>query len=396
MDTIRIKIANYQIEDKHYFREIKASAFCDDLNYRKQYTNNQFRKKLQEQGEYTPLYFVDENNYFGKQQNSLILEFSAPKLIYGHNFAEVKEKDLHLVIEKIKQFLSLIKVKVWTHEIEKAIVTRIAYTKNIVLDDLCHTSDVLQVLSVFNYRPKSQFTATTRNANSEIKFFNNHSHFCIYDKLLEIKNNPKTKEEKELVKKLLPEVVRFELTLHTKHSVNQAMRGFYPKQNDYTLVDVFKDEICAKLLQNEVDQIFNHPLKEVIVMANTKQPFNDGIFQKFNKYFSKKTKTKYILDLLQTRGVAGFRKEFLESHSVRTWYRLQNEVGEIAQSLQLTGDDRTTTNLKILEFILEQFGIKPDLKEPVQQSLFPVYNHDNISAVISGRNKQILSINSDS
>lgn len=394
MDTIRIKIPTYKIEDKHYFREVKNNGFYDSPNHKRQYTNNQFRKELQKQGEYAPLYLIDESNFFGKRQNFLIVEFSTPKIVHGHNLAEVGEKDLATIIEKLRNFLSIIKVKVWTHDIQKAIVTRIAYSQNVQLNGLCSTNDALQILSSFNYRPKSEFTATTRNANSEIKYFNNHSHLCIYDKSLEIQNEPKTKEEKALTKNPLPETLRFELTLHTKHAVNQTMREFYPKQTDYTFEDVFKDKIRHTLLQKEIDQIFNHPLKEIIIVANTNQPLNNEIFKKYNKHFAKKIKTRYALEILKTRGLAELRKEMIETVSERTWYRLQKEIKEISQSLQLTGDEKSTTNLKILEFILEKFDIKSNLQPPTQQSLFTLNNPDNSQSIQNSQIQQTQLTNS--
>jgi hypothetical protein len=394
MDTIKIKIANYQIQDKHYFKEIKANYFSDSSNHKNQSTNNQFRKELQKQGKYAPLYFIDESNYFGKQHNFLVVEFSAPKIVHGHNLAEVGEKDLNIIIEKLRKFFSLIKVMVYSHDIEKAIVTRIAYSKNIQLNDLYSTNDALQVLSAFNYRPKSQFTATTRKANSEIKFFNNHTHFCVYDKLMKIKNDPKTAEEKELAKKQLPETIRFELTLHNKRAVNQVMQGFYPKQNNYTLADVFKDQIRNTLLQKEIDQIFNHPLKELVVISNTDKVLSNKLFQEYNKKFSKKIKTKYIFDILQTRGLSGLKEEVLKNCTNRTWYRLKKEVKKISQSMQLTGNNQATTNLKILKFILEKFDIKSNLQPPTQQSLFTLNNPDNSQPIQDSQIQQTQLTNS--
>lgn len=92
MDTFRLKIKNnlFLIQDQTYFQEIKSSEFGNGKGFTRDKTNNAFRSELMAQGLYVPKYKLAEGD-FGSPEKSLVLEFSAPKLLFGNSLREVSE-----------------------------------------------------------------------------------------------------------------------------------------------------------------------------------------------------------------------------------------------------------------------------------------------------------------
>ncbi|MEW6611007.1 MAG: hypothetical protein AB1352_05325 [Patescibacteria group bacterium] len=90
MDTVRLKIKNCRIQDPNFFCEEKTSRNTRTSGYKQSKTNNAFRKELQKRGVYAPRFDLEETN-FGREEQALVIEFSAPKLINGHSLAETGE-----------------------------------------------------------------------------------------------------------------------------------------------------------------------------------------------------------------------------------------------------------------------------------------------------------------
>src|SRR3989344_7565908 len=52
-------------------------------------------------------------NVSGRHERTLSIEFSAPKLLYGNNFDELVDKDFFLILEKLKQELKTMGIRVF-------------------------------------------------------------------------------------------------------------------------------------------------------------------------------------------------------------------------------------------------------------------------------------------
>lgn len=283
MDTIRIKIKQDKllVKDQAFFNEIKSSQFSNSANHKHEKTNNAFRKELANKGVYAPKFHLSEVD-FGVLDKSFVLEFSAPKLLQGTNLKEVSEADLPAIIEKLKTFLKSIGIGIFERELLNSTVTSMAYAKNMPIGHLGKVPEILRVIAPFDYRPRSQFNQVLLRQGihtSELKYFNLNTHLTLYDKLAEIQHDPVTNEERRIADFLrkgsnkeeyehwVKETLRVELTLHNKVSVKQVMAKYYGKKNDYTLAEVFKDNIRDEMLKTEIDNIFNHPLKEIVLLS---------------------------------------------------------------------------------------------------------------------------------
>jgi hypothetical protein len=386
MDTFKIKIKQnlFLIQDQTYFQEVKSSEFGGSNYFKRDRTNNTFRKELMDKGLYVPKYKLAEGD-FGSPEKSLVFEFSGPKLIHGNNYQEVTEKDFPQVVEKVLDFCKLIKVNVFRTAIEKASTMIAAYSRNLPVAHLAPAKDIIKILAPFNYRPRSEYTATFRQGEmtSELKYFNvTGSHLVLYDKLAEIIAKGHTKEEKEIIRFLttgegkekfqdwIKETVRVELTLHTKVAVKQALAKYYGKKNDYTFAEAFKDKIRDDLLTAVIGNVFNHPLKEIVLLSSYDRDVFNKVIEQYAKSFSSKAEIRLALDILFSRGLKDLRAQIIKQHCERTWFRKQKLLKQISDSIALPQGILQLDNAQVLKYLLAQFGIKPDLKPPNQLTLF--------------------------
>lgn len=386
MDTIKMKIKQDRllVKDQAFFNEIKSSQFTNSANHKHEKTNNAFRKELANKGVYAPKFHLSEVD-FGVPDKSLVLEFSPAKLLHGTNLKEVSEADLPAIIDKLKAFLKSIGVGIFERELLNSTVTSMAYAKNIPVGHLGKVPEILRVIAPFNYRPRSQFNEVVLRQGihtSELKYFNLNTHLTLYDKLTEIQHKPVTQEEHKIVDYLrngnnkaeyenwVNETLRVELTLHNKVAVKQAMAKFYGKKNDYTLSEVFKDKIRDELLKTEIENIFNHPLKEIVLLSVYDRDTFNTILNKYCKTFTQKAEIRLMLDILYSRGLKALRDEIVAKHCLRTWFRKQEKLQAVAELIQLPSGITQLDNAAVLEYILSQFGIASKLRVPQQQTLF--------------------------
>ena len=386
MDTIRLKIKQDKllVKNQAFFNETKSSQFTNSANHKHEKTNNAFRKELANKGLYAPKFHLSEVD-FGVPDKSLVLEFSPAKLLHGTNLKEVSEADLPAIIENLIVFLKSIGIGIFERELLNSTVTSIAYTKNIPVSHLGKVPEILRVIAPFDYRPRSQFNQVVLRQGihtSELKYFNLNTHLTLYDKLAEIQHRPVTQEEHKIVDYLhngtnkaeyehwVNETLRVELTLHNKVAVKQAMVKYYCKKNDYSLSEVFKDNIRDELLKTEIENIFNHPLKEIVLLSVYDRDTFNTVLNKYCKTFTQKAEIRLMLDILYSRGLKSLRDEIVTKHCLRTWFRKQEKLQAVAELIQLPSGITQLDNATVLEYILSQFGIASKLRVPQQQTLF--------------------------
>lgn len=373
MDSIRIKIKNYKTQDKFYFRGSFSNTedSVDGFDYPKKRvrTNNKYYNDKIKAGLYIPKYWIEQCN-FGLPTDYLVLEFSAPKLLYGTNLIEVKENELHNLVDKLFSFLQEIKVEVLQKDIVSGIVTLVAYGKNINVDKCYSPKQVIGVLSNFNYLPRSECElknlAITKGTS--LKYYNNHASLVVYDKMAEIQQGNRTLGEKKIIEgyknqggvisKCYGETIRFEYTLQCKRAVQQAMKLYYGVKRDYTLEDIFKDKINKEILNKKIDQVFNHPLNSIVVLSSFDVPVIEEAINKHYKYLGSRNNLKSAIDCLRSGGLKKLRQNTIQDYSKRTWYRYSNLLKKITKEIDLPNTENNT-NLDALLFIIKAFGIVP-------------------------------------
>lgn len=384
MDTFRIKIKNYTVGDPSYFKEIKSSSFADNPRHKRDRTNNAYRNEMTKRGIYIPKYAISEVD-FGRPEQGLELEFSAGKLLHGTNKKGVCEKDAPRTVDRLSEFLESIRVRVARREIEWATTTLVAYARNVYVDHLGSAQGIIRILAPFDYRPRSECTVTWHKGEttSELKYFNDNSHLTIYDAFAELKSDPATEEEvaiadyfkngtnKDKYQDWVREAVRLELTLHNKVAVRQALSRFYGKKNSFTFTEAFSNEVRDTLLRNEVDHVFNHPLNKIVLLSSFDRKIFNEVINKHCKTIAQKREMRSALDTFYARGLKAYREDVLTKATLRTWFRKQKQLKQIADEIVLPrGAATEVNNAEVLEYLLSQFGIKSRVREPKQAGLF--------------------------
>ena len=378
MDTVRLKIQLNLPQNNPYFRErvkvrdlglhtpISGSRFV--------YSNQTWRKERTNQGIYTPKYWI-EQDYVNPNITFLVLEFSVPKLLFGENLTELKDEHFPLVVEKLQSFLQEISLYFTRTQIENFTPILFAVGKNLDITNFCSCDTAIHALSPFNNRFRSEHRIIQFNGNSgkELYFNNKSTTFKVYEKILEMIANATTREERKLVdawvghskskygkeKVLAVEVLRFELTLKTKATINQAMKKYgviLP-----TFQNIFKKEIWDELVQKEVGDIFNQPLSNFIFLATLQKPIIDAFLDKNYKSIRAKDMARGILQSLQEKGLAKTKRYYMQNYSRQTWYNHMERLNKLERTTDFSSI-KNITSLEIHSYILKEFKINQNIQ----------------------------------
>ncbi len=373
LDTIRLKF-KYERKDTFFFQE-KIHQRALNLFYatgnRYIWTNNAWRKERQEQGIYTPKYWI-EQDFLNPDKTYFGLETSLPKLLYGENHSIIHEHQLNDIVKALSEFMQEIGVYIFSHQIKEAVPTLLAIGKNIQLEKICSCDLALKALKPFDYKAHSKYRIVDfsdyKYRGKEVIFSKGKTSsetIKAYDKKREILNNAKTTEEKEVAKKFEDngaEVLRIELTLKTPKKITAKFRP-YLGRNKPTLEAIFKQDIWDDLLKQEVNTVFNHPLQKILFLSLESQPFIEKFLDEHYSHIQTKDTIKGILVSLQTYGLAETRNRYLQRYKSRqTWYNYLKRLSKLQNNFDVKALSNIT-NIKIHSHILNQFGISTATQE---------------------------------
>jgi len=199
----------------------------------------------------------------GGFETSLMIEFSAPKLLFGNNFDELVDLDFSKVCEKLHRFLSDIGISVNDiRYIEEATVSAIHFGKNFILTDYSTPYYYLSLLSKVNISKAYDINATDfRNGGYAVKYHSNDFEVIFYDKLKDLQKSlvsEKKSVEKDSyiqssilqdLKSLKPfEVLRFEVRFGTKKRLKRFFETNKIFVKDYLFSSLFQSEIAKNVL----------------------------------------------------------------------------------------------------------------------------------------------------
>lgn len=267
IDTIILEIKlNYLTIDYSRFKTSKDVVNNNLYSFCK-WTNNPTAKD-KEDGIYKPKLTLIRRG----GERLLKIEFSAPKLIFKNNVNELTEEDFPLVVETLRQKMKEMGVMVFSQFIEMADVTSFHPSKNIKLNNGFTSTFVIRELSKVDISQKFDIDIKDyRNCGLSLQFYTRLYAICIYDKIndyLKPKrraiDKDQTKKQRdifEVIKKIDPflEILRIEVRLVGKKKINGLLPllGFNKNPN---FKDIFKNDICQKIVNNCWEQIFDNNL----------------------------------------------------------------------------------------------------------------------------------------
>ena len=118
---------------------------------------------------------------------TLRIEFSAPKLIFGNNFDELRSRDLESVLAALLRSLKGAGIRTTEDVLRAAKVSAIHYSKNMLLTDFTSCSMVMGELARLDLDARLDLSRTDyRNHGHAIRYHANSYEIVFYDKLKDL------------------------------------------------------------------------------------------------------------------------------------------------------------------------------------------------------------------
>ena len=361
LDTVAIKVIypEFRIANPNLFT---PAFIIQNSNCHYQYGHNRFRKYKQNptaQDRRNDIYNPRLTGYQRFKENiptyDLHIEFSVPKLLFGNSVQELENNDIKAVISILKIRLSRMGVEVSKNAINKAIVVKAHFGKNIPLSHPLTAQDAISGLYKADLgKSKDINIRHYGNGGQALYFYASSANIIFYDKLRDIatpKNKAmdkiKLKQEKNLLQEIdkneQPEILRFEVRLTRQQSLNAFLSKVLDSRiKEITLEEIFNRELCQKVLIAYWEDILNRPANQLALkMEKSPEEVFDSIIKKINTGQKKKAhslnKTLASFGLYMMINHCGARKtrnKIEKNWTNKSWMRLGKKVKEFAVMLE--------------------------------------------------------------
>lgn len=383
MDTVRLKFRyDWNSIAQEYFElyfseqipQRKLEKMTPTNSSRSVYTSNAWRKEQQKNGIYVPKYWL-EADFVDPSITYFVIELSIPKLLFGTSAREPRNEHRDLAVQKIQEFCLAIGIRLFKQQIFGTIPSAVSFGKNIDITSLATCEQAITVLSRFNDRFRSDiYTYRPAKGGSELYFNSKSSTFKVYDKLKEIENNAITPEERKIVEASkssgqkpiwICETLRTELTLKDTSSIKKRLKPYM--KDPPTFGNIFRDDIWADLVKNEVERVFNHPLADFVFLSTLQANVIQKLLDRHIKNPTTKLWVRDVIEKIQRfGGTKGVKRYYLEAFKSRqTYYNHLKVSKKIIKNVSLPDLENLTAS-KFHSFYLGQFGIE----NTIQNTLF--------------------------
>jgi len=348
----------------------KQTILSDSKSFAKYVRNPS--KKEKEQFSYLPRLTLFNR---GINEEMVKIEFSAPKLVFNNNFAELEEKDFDLVVSTLQQKLKNLGYRIFSRFLAEAPVSSIHYSKNILLTDGSLPYMYLKEIQKANITQRLDFNQTDfRNEGHSLKFRTNSYEVSFYDKLKDLErskiSNKRAIEEdnyiqmnmfedikkyKKQSKKLL-EILRMEVRLNQRQKIRQILNKIDFKTKP-TFKNLFNKEIAKSVLLYHLSQIENNYPKPLNFRPESAKDYISQFIIDNPRAKIRDPFTAYgfykILDEIGARET----RELLKQHKKERWYWFFSQMNSYnypKSFLSIFGPIRSSINemksLKTVDF----------------------------------------------
>lgn len=335
VDTIVLLLSPslYEIHEPHKFTPMGTP-------YR--FKQNPTRAELRN-GIYKPRLTLEKRmGVNGCVEQSLKIELSLPKLMFGNNFNELRYKDMPPVIEKLQDVLHVMGVNVSTDALADAPVLGIHYAKNMLFTDGSTPYHYINKIKESWVPAVLDVNETDyRNNGHSYKLHCNSYELAFYDKIHDLEKAERSSKraiEKDndlqinllgtIRRKRKYEVLRMELRLNKRQKI-KALFAQLGIKAPLTFTKLCKPAIAKKLLLHYIDELArkrtplldykagnSKALLSELTINNPDLPPKQ-IFQLYG--------LKHALDYMTPREIAALFKH----HNMRSWNRFISQAGMI-------------------------------------------------------------------
>ena len=279
----------------------------------------------------------------------LKIEFSAQKLI-KNDLEELKEEDFIQEVEVLQKRLEEMGVKMFKIFIENAPPLGFHPAKNIPLSDGYTAILAIRELAKIDVSKKLDIeTIKFRNGGESLQIYSIPHSFVFYDKINDLNKPAKRAIDKDQILKQFSlfeqirkeqinlEILRIEVRLSKKRKMNEVLEKLGYPQNP-TFRDIFKKELCQKILKHYWNYFFNDNLF-LFDVRNNPQTILNLILKRNPKIGIKKAiyQTGFLTLCKDDEGMRGFRNMAQYYKPKTNWTNLkkwltnyQNEINTIS------------------------------------------------------------------
>lgn len=171
------------------------------------------------------------------ENSEILMEFSAPKLLFGNNFDEISTNDFPSLWEKIQGEFNRIGISLSKEQVRNLTVRKIDFCKNIPLDKYTTPSLIISHISRGDFPINKDIQKVIfRNGGQILHIHTNSVDIAIYDKISDLKQS-KISEKRSFEKDYycqnslseivgnLPQVLRFEVRINSSKYIKKELNA---------------------------------------------------------------------------------------------------------------------------------------------------------------------------
>ena len=279
---------------------------------------------------------------------TLRIEFSAPKLLFGNNFDELRSRDLEAVLRALLKSLRDAGIRTTEDTLRAARVSTIHYSKNMLLTDFTSCSMVLSELERIDLDARLDLSRTDyRNDGHVIRYHANSYEISFYDKLKDLQKAHIS--EKRAIERdnavqfdLLTkpcrfpkgiEVLRFEVRLGNRTKINDVMKRL-GAEVEPTFAALFDISVAKQVL----GYFWSRIQSAVPPAGRTAKERPEEMLARFAASSSGEARPGKLLQqvggaiLLDSVGIRGLGALMKRHGTSRSWQRMKRELKSLPPS----------------------------------------------------------------
>jgi len=338
--TLRLKESEFKILDHKRFSPNSEGLFVPPYSrmggraYLDCYQNPS--KADFKKGNYKPQLTLRKRWIDGEPQIFLYIQFSAPKILYLNNFDELNNEDFPTICCELQAKLLSMGVLTSSEKIAKAQVTKIHYSKNILLPPFVIPYMIMKEVRKIDFDLRYDLAEKDYlNSGQSLRFHTKEFEFILYDKKKDLEKAKKGEKsidkdpevQLNLFEKFVPkksfEILRLELRLNTSNKIKKELSS---KVENYTFQQLFNSDISTYILNKYWDLILENYQLINFDIDNKEKFLASFLINNPNCKITTALSTYAFLEYIKELGIRRFRGILEHKFDRRSWYSLKSKI----------------------------------------------------------------------
>lgn len=287
-------------------------------------------------GNYKPQLTLRKRWIDGEPQIYLYIQFSAPKILYLNNFDELNNEDFPTICSELQAKLLSMGVLTSSEKIAKAQVTKIHYSKNILLPPFVIPYMIMKEVRKIDFDLRYDLAEKDYlNSGQSLRFHTKEFEFILYDKKKDLEKAKKGEKsidkdpevQLNLFEKFIPkksfEILRLELRLNTSNKIKKELSS---KVEDYIFQKLFNSDLSTYILNKYWDLIMENYQLINFDIDNKEKFLASFILNNPGCKITTALSTYAFLEYIKELGIRRFRGILEHKFDRRSWYSLKSKI----------------------------------------------------------------------